>query len=431
MSDPQRHAFRRDGMSRRGFVQRIIVVGGAVAYAGRGRTSYAARQGNIRLTQWYHEYGEPGVQEAAARYAQTYTQENPTVEVEMVWNPGDYGAKLSAALLTDEGPDVFELGGSPTLDMVKQGQIVPLDDLYTPEIKADFNPTSLGGLTIDGKIYAVKKVDDTGLIYFRPSLMEQAGLQPPTTFDEVIAAAQALDSGRTKGMFIGNDRGIGALLTIAPWSAGVEFLQDNKIAFNNERTAAAWAKVKEINDTGALLIGAPTDWFDPAAFTQNLTAMAWGGLWMMPAVQEALGDDFGVVPWPAFDAQGRPATFWGGWAEMVNGRSQNLEEAKRFVNWLWIEKTDLQTDFNLSYGFHVPPRKSIQAQAQALQSGPPAEAVTALNEHGKLMSPLWNAAMGTAIGDAFANIVNNGADPMQEVTTAAQTCEAELQRVLG
>ncbi|MDQ4099392.1 MAG: extracellular solute-binding protein [Chloroflexota bacterium] len=430
MNDPRMNGIRRGRMSRRGFVQRMIVVGGAVVYAGRGRTSYAVNQGNIRLRQWYHEYGEAGTQEAAQRYAVTYTQENPNVEVEMVWNPGDYGAKLAAALLTAEGPDVFE--GMPTVDMVKQGQVAPLDDLYTPEIKGDFNPTSLSGLTIDGKIYAVKMVDDTGLLYYRKSLLEQAGLQPPKTFDEVIAAATALNSGRTKGLFVGNDGGIGALLTIAPWSAGVEFVnQNNEITFGTERTAAAWAKVKELNDSGAILTGAPTDWFDPSAFNQNLVAMQWTGLWAMPAIQEALGDDFGVIAWPAFDAQGQPATFWGGWAEMVNGKSQNLEEAKKFVNWLWIERTDLQTDWNLSYGFHVPPRQSIQAQAEALKTGPAAEAVTIINEYGRLLPPTWTAAMGTAITDALSNIVNQGADPMQQVTQAAQTCTAEMQRVLS
>ena len=67
----------------------------------------------------------------------------------MVWVPGDYDGALPAALLTDEGPDVYE--SSPTFAMVKAGQVEPLDDLYTEEVKADFHPNNLAVNTVNGK----------------------------------------------------------------------------------------------------------------------------------------------------------------------------------------------------------------------------------------------------------------------------------------
>jgi multiple sugar transport system substrate-binding protein len=130
--------------------------------------------------------------------------------------------------------------------------------------------------------------------------------------DELIAAATALDDGRVKGLFVGNDGGINALYHIAPWSAGSDILVDNEIVFNNERTVLAYTKVKELYDSGALLEGSPTDWWDPGAFTQGLAAMQWTGLWAMPGIRAQIGDDFGIMPWPALDAEGRPATFWAG-----------------------------------------------------------------------------------------------------------------------
>jgi len=87
----------------------------------------------------------------------------PNVTVEMVWQPGDYSNQvLPAALLTDEGPDVFE--GAPTVAMVQAGQITPLDDIFTDDIKADFNPNNLNVNTIDGKIYAVKMLKKSEII---------------------------------------------------------------------------------------------------------------------------------------------------------------------------------------------------------------------------------------------------------------------------
>ncbi|MDQ3466998.1 MAG: extracellular solute-binding protein, partial [Chloroflexota bacterium] len=382
-------------LTRRDLVKTVTVAAGAVVFAGYGASTRAVAQGATRISQWYHQYGEAGTQDAAMRYAQEYTTVNPNVEVEMVWVPGDYEATaLPAALLTDEGPDVFE--GHVTVAMVDAGQLVPLTDLYTPEVQADFHPNDVNAATVNGEIYSVKMVNDTGLLYYRTSMLEEAGVQPPTTMDEVIAAAKALDSGRVKGLFLGNDGGITALLEIAPWSAGSDFLVNNEIVFNNERTALAYEKVRELNESGALLVGAPTDWWDPSALTQGLAAMQWTGLWAMPGIREGIGEDFGIMPWPAFDAQGTPATFWGGWAEMVNAKSKNIDIAKEFVRWLWIENTANQQDWNLSYGFHVPPRQSAAASAEPLQSPPPADAVKFFYDHGRILPPEWTPAMDTA-----------------------------------
>lgn len=419
------------GLNRRNVVKSMLFAGGALVFAGPGRPSRATAQGNIRLVQWYHEYGEAGTEDAVRRYGAQYTEQNPTVEIEINWVSGTYGDALNPALLTDEGPDVFEQG-VPTLDQVKQNQIAPLDDLYTPEIKADFNPINLNAGTIDGKIYYVKMVDDTGALYYRKSVLEEAGVTAPTTLDEVIAATSTLGSGRTKGLFVGNDAGIGALGGLLLWSAGGDFLTpDNKPAFNTPRVAAALGKLKALNDTGGLLQGYATDYWDPSAFIQEACAMQWTGLWAFPAISEAVGDDLGVLPWPKADAEGTPSTFFGGWGECVNAKSQNLDAAKAFVKWLWIDNVEIQQDWNLSYGFHVPPRNSAAESATQLQSGPASEIVGFLREYGKTTTPYWTPAMGTAFGDAVTNIVRNGADPAAELAKAEQAVQAELDRLLG
>lgn len=416
-------------ITRRRFAQRMIVAGGAVVYAGAENFNYVAAQNKVKITQWYHQYGEAGTQQAAQRYAQEYTKANPNVEVDMVWKAGNYADAIAAALLTDAGPDVFE--GSPTAAMVKAGQIVPLDDLYIPAVKADVNPTNLKGETIDGKIYAVKEIDDTGCLYYRKKQFADKGLKPPSTFDDLVNLAKELNSGRTKGLFLGNDGGIAALETLLPWSAKQDFLVDNKIVFNTPQTVATYEGLKKLNDTGALLIGSPTDWWDPSAFTQGLAAMQWTGLWAMPGIKKAIGDDFDISPWPAFDAKGSPVTFWGGWAEMVNAKGKHIAESKAFVKWLWIDQSDLQKDWALSYGFHVPPRLSAAKSATPLQSGPASEAAKNLNEYGQLNPPTWDKAMDDAVITAMTNILKNGKPATTEVATAAKKCEEELKRELA
>ncbi|MGI8476701.1 MAG: hypothetical protein ACR2OO_10060, partial [Thermomicrobiales bacterium] len=69
---------RRFGeISRRDVVKSMLVAGGAVVFAGIGRAPGVAAQDKIRLSQWYHQYGEDGTQEATKRYAAQYTTENP------------------------------------------------------------------------------------------------------------------------------------------------------------------------------------------------------------------------------------------------------------------------------------------------------------------------------------------------------------------
>jgi len=418
-------------LTRRDLWKTITVAGGAIVFSGIGRSTYVLAQDQIKLSQWYHQYGEEGTEAAAKRYAEEYTKTNPNVVVEMVWVPGDYGGSaLPAALLTDEGPDVYET--QPTVAMVNAGQLEPLDDLITPEIKADFAPQDLAINTIGGKLYGIKMIDDMGLLYYKKSALAEKGINPPTTIDELIAAAKALDSGRVKGLFLGNDGGISSMNTIMPWSGGSDFLDPatSKITFNNERTVLAYQKLKELNDTGALLVGSPTDWWDPSALTQGLAAMQWTGLWAMPGITKALGDDFGVVGWPALDASGTPATFWGGWSECVNphGQHKQIQAAKDFVKWLWIDNTADQQDWSLSYGFHVPPKLSAAAAAEPLKTGPAAEAVDILHKYGKILPPEWTSAMGTILNDAITAIVKSGADATATVADAAAKCQAELDK---
>ena len=53
--------------------------------------------GSLRLSQWYHQYGEDGTQQAVEGYARAY----PGAMVAVQWNPGDYDQKVASALLRD------------------------------------------------------------------------------------------------------------------------------------------------------------------------------------------------------------------------------------------------------------------------------------------------------------------------------------------
>jgi multiple sugar transport system substrate-binding protein len=376
------------------------------------------------LSQWYHQYGEAGTEQAVKRYAAAYKKAHVTVQ----WRPGNYDQQTAAALLTKSGPDVFEVNG-PSLDQIQGGQVVDLTDLFDG-VQDDFNPAVLAPKTYRGRIYAIPQVIDMQMLYYRKSLLSKAGVKPPTTLDELVDAAGALTRDKVKGLFLGNDGGAGVLGGTPLNAAGLPLVTDDgKVGFDDPAAARTLGKLHKLYAAKSLLLGAPSDWSDPAAFTQGLTAMQWSGLWALPQVQKALGDDFGVLPFPADGPHGQPAVPVGAYGAAVSARSSHRAAGKAYVKWLWIDRTDFQEDFALSYGFHIPARISLAKKADKLKSGPAADAVTYATDHGHAQPLLWTPASQTAYQDALNRIIKDGANPERELRTVVAKTAAELRRV--
>ena len=413
-----------------------LAAGGGVAGARRPSLARAAARAAGRprsgdeptLSQWYHGYGEEGVQEAVEGYAAAYTE--ATVEVE--WFPADYDSTLAASLLTDDGPDVFEIGNGPNLDMIMTGQVVPLDGILG-DAESDFHEGMIQRLTYDGHLWAVPQIVDMFFLVYRKSLLEEAGIEPPQTIDDLIAAASALTTDARKGIFLGNDGGVGPMDGLPLWSAGADFLTDDgAFGFDNDAVYASFAKLHELYQSDSILLGAPADWSAPDAFLSDLTAIQLTGLWTFPQLLESdIGDDFDVLPWPAFDAStGAPSLPFGAFSSAVSARSVDVEASKAFVKWLWVDQTEYQADFATSYGFHVPARTTLADAADVLKEGPAATALQLYQEYGRPQNPiLWTPASGTAYSDARTRMVQEGADPATEISAVKEIVEAELERI--
>ena len=409
-------------VSRRG----LLVAGGglAVGAALAGCGSNTGRGSAAGLSQWYHQYGEPGAEAAAQRYARAYH----TTPITVQWRPGDYDQQIAAALLTDDGPDVFESSG-PSLDQIQGGQVVELTELLG-SAASDFNPIVIGPKTYRGQVYGIPQSIDMQLLCYRKSMLARAGVTPPQTLDELVEAAQRLTTPDVKGLFLGNDGGAGACSGTVVAATGSQLITDDGAAgFDNRGVAAAFGKLHTLYANKSLLLGAPLDWSNPAAFNQGLTAMQWTGLWALPTISKALGDDYGVLPFPPDGPKGVPAVPVGAYACSVNARSRRISQAKDYVKWLWVDRTDFQEDFALNYGFHIPARTSLAARAAKLRSGPAADAVRLATDHGYGYPPLpWTPTCRTGLQDALSRIITSGADPTTELATLLATVRAELDR---
>ncbi|HEX3812503.1 MAG TPA: extracellular solute-binding protein [Mycobacteriales bacterium] len=413
--------------SRRTFLRGAggLAVLGATGAAAAACGNNGGSGGSGELQQWYHQYGEKGTEQAAKKYAAAYKKK----KVQVNWKVGDYGTLLSAALLGRNVPDVFE--SQFNIQLVHSKQVVPLDDIIG-DAKSDFSDIDIQTNSLDGKLYGIRMIDDPQLLYYRKSLLQNAGLQPPSTIEELINATNELAKGKMKGLFAGNDAGAGAFGIVALHAAGGQQLTpDNKPGFTGDDAIEAYSSLRTLGKSKGLLMGAPTDWTDPGSFLNELCAMQWCGMWAMPQIEAKFKDDFGVIPFPKIGAAGKPIVYTGGWTAFVAAKSKNQDAAKAFLKWLWIDQEKFQEDWSLNYGFHIPPRKSLAAKATKLQSGAAAETVKLNSQYGMADNPTWTPNVGAPYGDMLTNIVRKGNDPKKETAKAAKLVQTQLKRLLG
>lgn len=389
-------------------------------------TSPTSSGAKPQLTQWYHEYGEDGVEAAVKRYAAAY----PDATVTVKWNPGDYNKLLAAALLTSNVPDVFETENGPSLDMIKAGQVADLTELIG-DAKSQFSPNVLASMSWEDKIYAIPQTVDMQLLYYRKSVLEKAGVQPPTTLDALTAAAKKVATDDMGGFFAGNDGGIGVLSQMLIWASGQEMINTDKtgIGFDNDAGYAALAAFADLYNSSGMLKSASADWYDAAAFANGETAMQWGGLWSLPDIQKAWKDDFGVLPFPAIGSAGRQAVPFGAYGSTVATKGKDPEAAKAFVKWLWIDNDDDQVDFSNSYGTHIPAKPALVPKADKIATGAGAEAAKFVNELGHAPDKLWTAAITQAMTGAVSNVATKKANPKTQVAAVAAVAKKEIARV--
>lgn len=382
----------------------------------------------ITLTQWYHEYGEAGVKEAVEGYAADY----PDATVEVRWTPGDYGSILAAQLLTDDVPDVFEVEQGGTLDMIRSGQLADLTDIMEP-VRDQFNAAVMDRFTFEGRVHGIPQTIDMQLLYYRPSLLEAAGVEPPQTFDELVAAIEAVRTDDIGGLFAGNDGGVGVLGTLFIWASGNEQLNPDRTeaTFLSQDFYDALVAYRELSESGGVVQSASAEWYSGDAFINGEAAFQWGGLWSLPDIQAAHGDDVGVLPFPAVGPNGRPAVPFGAFGACVAADSADVEAAKDFVKWLWIDEEDKQVDFSDAYGTHIPAKDALVARAGKLADGPGADAARFVAEHGHANDIMWSGAMGDAFGAAVSNVIKQGADPAAEFASFEALAASELEKLQG
>ena len=384
-----------------------------------------------QITFWtFHTNKE---KEFMASLPEKYKEVNSNVEVTYENFPEeDYmGSKLTTAFAADSGPDVFVMSPGDFLKYANSGVAMDLTSYFSDEIKEDFLPSSLDAMTVDGKIMGIPfEIELLGL-YYNKDILEEAGVQPPKTWDELVEATRTLTNGDVAGMIVEPTKGYYQNFNWYPflWQTGSNVLdpETKKGTFTGEGVEQAlklWADLVEA--------GAPTKLSIP--LTNNIDLMGGGqvamqicGTWAVPTLEKDYPDaNIGLVPLPLPDG-GTAATCAGGWKMLVNAKSEHANEAAEFAMWAFAEDIDLPLQWCTEVKFAYSPRKSVVEAGDEIYSKGLRQVFTDEIYDSAIGEPRYPSEIVNAVGDALQSVMLNGADP----AAAAQEANDKIDKFLS
>lgn len=110
----------------------------------------------------------------------------------------EYNTTLQAALAGGEPPDVFYVNDNRIPDLVAAGTLAPVGD--NVEGVDDFYPALAESFSVDGELYCPPKDFSTLALQYNVDMLAEAGVEPPTTWEELASAARTLTTDDRVGL---------------------------------------------------------------------------------------------------------------------------------------------------------------------------------------------------------------------------------------
>jgi multiple sugar transport system substrate-binding protein len=359
------------------------------------------------------------------------------------WN--DLQNKIQTAVTSGQGPDVLNIGNTWATSLQATNAFLPFGDSEMKAIggadKFADVPLSTGGAP--GK--TVTSVPLYGLaygLYYNKKMFADAGLQPPTSWEELTADAKKLTD-PSKGVY-------GMSLAAGSYTENVHFAFINSAQnggdwFNKKgdptfTTSANVDGIKRYLDLmqSDKVVNTSNAQYDNG--TQSVTDFAKGKAAMIlnqnnaGATIESNGmksDDYGVVAFPAPTGAKDIATFPAGINLSIMKNTKNKDGALKFVKFMTSESEQATLDKPYSA---LPVLKSA-----ASSSSLDATTKTFLDIYNNKSKPLplvpaedqFESTVGKAMNDMFAKIATGSTVSDSDIKTALQTAQDQVSQANG
>ncbi|GAA3712010.1 extracellular solute-binding protein [Nonomuraea antimicrobica] len=285
------------------------------------------------VTVW--AMGEEG--KALGAFVKDFESANPGVKVNVTAIGWDVAHdKITAAIAGGATPDVSMIGSTWSGELAKTGALEPTPgNLVDP---AAFFPGAWQTVNVNGTAYGVPWYVETRVLYYRTDQAEKAGVEPPATWQEFTAFAEALkEKGGAKDGFQQSYTLGASWQEVLPliWQAGGEIVTDGKYTFDTPETVTALKQYASMFTRELAPTDVPLNAF-PQTFIKGEVGGFFSGPWMIGVLNNDGGPGFAgkfdVAPYPKGPVSG--TSFVGGADMAVFKKAANRDAAWSFIKWL-------------------------------------------------------------------------------------------------
>ena len=370
------------------------------------------------VTIWYYWETE-GHQKALDKIIQDYNSSQEGYQVTAKYVPfADFKKQLSIGASASELPDVVIRDSPDHASYVAMGIFSDITDRFDV---SNYFQGAVDSCNVDGKLYGVPfGVNCLGL-YYNEDLLEKAGCQVPTTWDELKETAGKLTSDSTTGLAFCSLQNEEGTFNFVPWlwSTGA-----GSYEMDSEGGVKALSFVKDLVDSGAMSKEC-INWTQGDVMNQFISgnvAMMINGPWQIPTMkQEAPDLNWNVALIPK---DSEYASVLGGenYAVISGG---NEEGALSFLEYATAEE---QVKFMMDSMGYISADKNIAA-TQFTDEDAAMKTFTEELNYAKPRGPHadW-PSISDAISLAFNQVITGEAEPAKAAADAQATIDSIINK---
>lgn len=262
-------------------------------------------------------------------------------------NPERYKTKIKVAVSANELPDVFpQYAGKSERELILNANVAaPLNDMLTSTgLESRFTKGNLIQ-EADGGIYSVPyRPEQSQVVAYNKKLMDKLGLQPPKTWEELLAAIKAANRAGVVPITLGGkDQWPGDIfyntLVLREDTEAFTKAINGEMKFTDKPFVDAAEKVIRLVKENAFQPGFlnMSDLDARDLFYTGKALMIVNGSWIFTKAISSLGDDLGYIKFPRTGAVQDPFSTNMGersstpYGLFVNNQSKQLQKAKEFA----------------------------------------------------------------------------------------------------
>lgn len=289
-----------------------------------------------KITVWSY-FSTPPQMEYQEKAAALFNAEYPDVEVEYVNIPfEELDSKLLAAASAGDGPDVVI--NNPAVDFQPLEAAGALADLspYMADLGDPFPyPDSVLWKDASGAVKTIQSYVNLLGLWYNKTLLEEHGLEPPTTLEEMENVMQTVSEAGGEGLLMSASPGVDGAWSWYPFLAGqgVDFC-----TLDNPKTADVLEMIDGWADKGWMPAGYQemTNVQTPNMFLGGDVALYINGNWNLGLFEAEADFEFGAVPLPA----GPEGThiLLGGEGQAIGGYSKHPDMAWEYLKLAWLDE---------------------------------------------------------------------------------------------